>query len=747
MADIKLCGLCSKMVEEAMQPNTALRAFLLRFLSLLESELPAKVCADCYQGATECRKFKEQCDIGIDRLRSGRMPGGMILGWGGGGARVGDEGAGKKGKAAKSGTRKSKPVPERKEEADPEEELPDDLQARRVSRSTAASEAAASTRSSRSSGPPPDPLALPATPRTSRSSRQSSAGHHPSPAVLGKRKATPAARRKKEEAGGGRSIFSGTRTFSVVLQETDLTLADQAAGLGGQVRIKQKKRNTWEIDSPGARRGKSSPSSSSVSALAVEPPAKKAKVTPAASQKKKAQSPKTKTTVSSFGRVRRSNQKNRDFDYVDLDEDDLEKEMDGTLIRDPYAAKATPRSRGAIRTAADHPNPPKKKVHPAGPASRKSGGRPKSQRAKPKSRQSRGDRAKPGGFYYVDDEGEVAQPVSAASSEPLVPEEYEEDAEETFPSLGPYQCEICQHITDTKQQFVNHIKSFHLEVVDEEVLRSLENDLKKNKKKKIGPGRKNRGGSAQAEKKEDENNRQQEKASAEEVGKKVGPKSRTVAPVTETLTNTPDSTNREDFASSVTVVDSRSILEGEVTSEEAHVSSNNSHWKASVARKYEQEKGAAVPAGSDAQAAVVSAVVETTAVATGGPTVASPPEKVPGLPFVHWHHFKFSLFLLFQVTYATSSSAFQPLTTVAPQSTALWGSNGGVPAAPAVTVLSQPFVPPPDHSLAAFEQPQVLIAQQQQPVQQNVILADSAGGQPGQAGVISGTVVHRQLFY
>ena len=42
-------------------------------------------------------------------------------------------------------------------------------------------------------------------------------------------------------------------------------------------------------------------------------------------------------------------------------------------------------------------------------------------------------------------------------------------------------------ITSTKQEFVGHIKSFHLDVVDEEILVSLENDLRKvNRKNKKG---------------------------------------------------------------------------------------------------------------------------------------------------------------------------------------------------------------------------------------------------------------------
>ena len=59
----------------------------------------------------------------------------------------------------------------------------------------------------------------------------------------------------------------------------------------------------------------------------------------------------------------------------------------------------------------------------------------------------------------------------------------EESDEEVFPSVGPYQCEICQVITVTKQEFVDHITKFHLEVVDLDVLRSLENDLAKKKKR------------------------------------------------------------------------------------------------------------------------------------------------------------------------------------------------------------------------------------------------------------------------
>ena len=54
-----------------------------------------------------------------------------------------------------------------------------------------------------------------------------------------------------------------------------------------------------------------------------------------------------------------------------------------------------------------------------------------------------------------------------------------EECDEVFPSVGPYQCEICQNITDTKQDFVNHIKAKHRSMIDPSVLRILESDLRK----------------------------------------------------------------------------------------------------------------------------------------------------------------------------------------------------------------------------------------------------------------------------
>ena len=61
--------------------------------------------------------------------------------------------------------------------------------------------------------------------------------------------------------------------------------------------------------------------------------------------------------------------------------------------------------------------------------------------------------------------------------------EEEESEEEMFPSFGPYQCEICQEITETKQLFVNHIRRLHRGEVDTQVLSSLESDLRKKERR------------------------------------------------------------------------------------------------------------------------------------------------------------------------------------------------------------------------------------------------------------------------
>ena len=86
---------------------------------------------------------------------------------------------------------------------------------------------------------------------------------------------------------------------------------------------------------------------------------------------------------------------------------------------------------------------------------------------------------------------EPAPAVSRAPSKPVKPQPQPEseaelsDCGEVFPSVGPYQCEICQNITNTKQEFVDHIKAKHRSMIDPAVLRTLESDLRKRKKKML----------------------------------------------------------------------------------------------------------------------------------------------------------------------------------------------------------------------------------------------------------------------
>ena len=55
-----------------------------------------------------------------------------------------------------------------------------------------------------------------------------------------------------------------------------------------------------------------------------------------------------------------------------------------------------------------------------------------------------------------------------------------DDLKEVFlPPIGPYQCEICQVITDTKGEFIIHIIAKHREILDEDVIRSLKSDVVK----------------------------------------------------------------------------------------------------------------------------------------------------------------------------------------------------------------------------------------------------------------------------
>lgn len=61
------------------------------------------------------------------------------------------------------------------------------------------------------------------------------------------------------------------------------------------------------------------------------------------------------------------------------------------------------------------------------------------------------------------------------------------EEEEQFPESGPYQCELCNEIFETKEEFLNDVKTKHANEVDSEVIEALEKDVKiREAKKKAG---------------------------------------------------------------------------------------------------------------------------------------------------------------------------------------------------------------------------------------------------------------------
>lgn len=232
----------------------------------------------------------------------------------------------------------------------------------------------------------------------------------------------------------------------ITIPFVEKSLAEQARKNGGTVDYNRKRKGGALL----------TPSSQSKRA---SPPAKKARTSGPASRtggreivsdtdplSTSRRKPNKEASVSSFGRQRTPK---RSYAYdEDIDIDPLDT---AALAQNDVGSSPSPKSK-----------------RKSGPASASKGS------AKNDKKGKKGGGGAQQGYYYVGDEGEAIQAPD--------PEPEEDDQEEIFPSIGPYQCEICQEITDTKQEFVNHIKRFHRNVVDEEVLRSLEQDLKKSKK-------------------------------------------------------------------------------------------------------------------------------------------------------------------------------------------------------------------------------------------------------------------------
>ena len=76
----KVCGLCSQLVVESVELTTSMKAFLCRFLDLQPLQLPARVCLECYQHATDASRYKDRCDKAILKLNKSPVYGSMVLG-------------------------------------------------------------------------------------------------------------------------------------------------------------------------------------------------------------------------------------------------------------------------------------------------------------------------------------------------------------------------------------------------------------------------------------------------------------------------------------------------------------------------------------------------------------------------------------------------------------------------------------------------------------------------------------------
>lgn len=431
--NFKVCGLCTQLVDESVMLPGGLRSFLVDFLrsSLPDQDwLPTKTCLECYQHASESKRFKDRCDRSIAKLSKSEVYSSMVLG-----RSHQDRKAAasfvvettnnvipKSSKAQKSSNKKSKAGPASKKRSLLGLEIATidvDTSAGRASRSQTAVSSTTPATGLRSRGPSSN--VKPVTPTNRRSSKV-----HELP------------RAKKRSGSGRHGGHDGTNPCRVMIKAVEKQRADKAYKKHGVVRnTTGHKRGNLDLATPPApkrlRKGYAMvPDTSPPPAVAAEDPL---------------------ASRSSFGRARK-----------------------------PLSKK------GYVYDSPVDTNPAEESDEDTPVARRKRGSSPN--KANNKQQQQKA------GYYFVDEKGDQVEKKEkktkkkkASESEDVeVDVEEDEGSDEVFPSIGPYQCEICQAITDTKAEFVGHIKQFHRDVVDEEVLRSLESDLRKsqqaNKKKK-----------------------------------------------------------------------------------------------------------------------------------------------------------------------------------------------------------------------------------------------------------------------
>jgi len=511
----KVCGLCSQLVDESVEVTAAMRAFLCSFLCIKEAKLPAKICIECYQRATECRGFKERCDKAILKLNKSAVYSSMILGGTAGEINAASHRSPKEEQKLLAAERKTqilldgaqivrdssppaaaKPAPANETPAAATSTPAPKGGRGRPGRKSAIVPRALSpeveveplgprtTRGGASKEPPPE--RTPAGRRTSQPPPPPpKAALSSSPPPRGRAAAASAAAKKKpkidrqkkpenakvaikfsereaaEKAAKGSHVGNGQAAAATAVEAEPVP---GPSGLQGRQAAKRK-----AVASP-------SPTRASRGGTVREP---EPEVVPESAGTGSSGdafdqiAPANKTRRTGSGRAVKETKKAGFVSFDSFAEVTIGDSEESDQM--PLSKKATPKPRPA--KAAAPKATPKAKPAPA----------PKPKPTPPPPPPAAPSPAKKAGPASA--KKKAAAAPAARAPEPditnvtLSDDDEDEDMEEIFPAVGPYQCEICQKITDTKQEFVDHIKNYHIHVVDEEVLRSLESDLRKNKKK------------------------------------------------------------------------------------------------------------------------------------------------------------------------------------------------------------------------------------------------------------------------
>ena len=450
--DFKICGLCSQLVDESIVIKENLRTFLTEFLNISNDVLPSKTCLECYKVTIECLRFRDQCKKSIDKLDKKPSYANMILGRSKDDGKTGEKSDNKTPGKGPKGRPKSKAKSSESPAAPPAEvkknKILESLGLDLPNIEITEGRASRSSRSQQNSATPPSTGLTRAAALGLRTKGSASLPPKIEPKTEPKKEPTSIRRNarssisKPDEENGGL-----TKKCKIVIKKVERDRAERHLKQHGFVKDPNDL-NTGVTGVTGTRkRGAAADVIESSSPVVAPPPSKKLRkgyayeavpINQEPQPIKQVSPPKSKSTPksesrSSFGRVRNNTKKSG---YV-YDKEDI------TVIEE--------------KSTSPPPPPPPAKTPT------------KATKAKPASKKKT-DEKKP---------TPVPEPEPVSEDD----DDDDDDVEEVFPTIGPYQCEICQVITDTKSEFVEHIEEKHKGIVDEDVLKSLKSDIRKSKKK------------------------------------------------------------------------------------------------------------------------------------------------------------------------------------------------------------------------------------------------------------------------